>query len=567
MRPAVLLALVLAACSSAPEHPNVLVVTIDTLRVDATGHATPAMDAFFREAARFRSARTVSPLTLPAHVSLFTGLLPAHHGIHDNVTEPLPPRTGRPFPLLAEEFRDAGYATAAFVARAVLAEETGIAGGFDLYDCPTGSSQSLDDSGEVVAEERVRAPIEWLEKRPEGRPWFVWVHLYDPHAPYLPFPGDSSRPATRDVDPTATLYAGEVRRADAALEKLLGAAGRDTIVLLASDHGEGLGEHGEAEHGPLCYGTTTDIVLALRALRPLRAVGGLRSIMDAAPTLRRLCHLPPREADGKDLEGVPHETLVSESLFMWRLHGWGQSYSVTDGDFTLVESGPRVELFDRRHDPGEARPLPLSLPAYETLDRALQRFRSASLEQRDGEVFSSVSAYGTLRRNASRYLSGLENGQLLDPQAHLKTWMAMETVPPTIRLALDRRDPIPLQQALTLLSDLERETRTSPRIPLYRAGVCAAMATLTGEDQWRQKAVWAQLDAIEKGYDRKTIGTAIRMAVEAKDPEALRKLVALLAPSQRKLDEATATALTDAAAVLGLRDEEIAPALTQKPRH
>jgi hypothetical protein len=394
----------------------------------------------------------------------------------------------------------------------------------------------------------------------------VWVHLYDPHSPYLPFAGDSSRAATREGDPAATLYAGEVARADAAFEKLLAAAGPDTIVLLASDHGEGLGEHGEAEHGPLCYGATIDMVLALRAPRPPRSVRGLRSIMDAAPTLRRLCHLPSREADGKDLDGAPHGTLVSESLFMWRLHGWGQCYSVTDGDFTLVESGPRLELFDRRRDPGETRPLPLSQGAYETLDRVLERFRSASLERRDADLFSSVPAYGTLRRDDTRYLPRRENAQLLDPQAHLGTWMAMETVPATIRFALDRRDPIPLQQALTLLSELERASRTSPRIPLYRAGVCSAMAKLTGDDQWRRKAVWAQLDAIEKGYDRKTIGTAVRMAVEAKDPEALRKLVALLGARQRKLDQATAAALADAAAALGLTHEEIEPALRHSRR-
>jgi len=563
MRRAALLLVVLAACSRGPEHRNVLVVTIDTLRADAVGagKGTPAIDAFLAKAARFRSARTVAPLTLPAHVSLFTGLFPARHGIHDNVTEPLPSRAERPFPLLAEEYHDAGYATAAFVARGVLAPETGIASGFDLYECPSGGDQSLDDAGEVFAEDRIRDAIEWIAKRPAGKPWFAWVHLYDPHAPYRPFPGDAARPGTKEGDPPDVLYAGEVRRTDAAFEKLVAAAGGDTIVVLASDHGEGLLQHGEAEHGPLCYGTTLDILLSLRAPGFEPDADGLRSIADVAPTLRRLNRLPEQPSDGSDLAGPPHETLVSESLFLWRIHGWGQCFSAADGDFTLVESGPRVELFDRRSDKGEVRPLPVSLPAYEKLDRALTRFRMAALQQRDGEVFSSVPAYGVLRRNVSRYLPRNENALLLDPETHLRTWMAMETVPGIIRTSLDRKDPVPLHQALLLLSNLERETPTSPRVPHYRAGVFEALAELTGERSWFGKAAWAELDAIEKGYDRRTIGPAIRFALEARDPDALKKLVQLLTRRPRTLDAATEAALVEAARALGLKEEAIAPAL------
>jgi len=553
---AVILLLVLGACSRTPEHPSVLVVTIDTLRADAVGHGrgTPAIDGFLRAAAHFPNARTVAPLTLPAHVSLFTGLIPAHHGIHDNVTEPLPARAARPFPLLAEEYRDAGYATAAFVARAVLAPETGLAGGFDVYECPAAGDASLDDAGEVVAEERIRDAIAWMRERPEG-PWFAWVHLYDPHTPYLPYPGDAARPGTTPGEPLAALYAGEVRRADAAFEQLLAAAGKDTIVVLASDHGEGLGEHEEMEHGPLCYGTTVDLVLALRAPGLRSDAKGLRSITDVAPTLRRLCNLPAQESDGGRLDGPPHDTLVSESLFLWRIHGWGQCFSVSDGRHTLVESGPRQELFDRRDDPGEREALPLTLPAYEKLDRALSRFRSAQLQQADGDVFSSIPAYGVLRRDDSRYLPRHENAQLLDPQANLRTWMAMETVPGIIRVALDRKDPAPLHQALALLADLERKTPTSPRVPHYRAGVCQALAKLTGDPSWYGKAAWAELDAIGKGYDRKTIGPAIEFAVEAKDPAALRKLVELLTERRRKLDAETAAALADAAKALGIADD------------
>lgn len=363
---------------------NVLLVTIDTLRPDAVGaeHGTPAIIAFLETATCFSRTRTVAPLTLPSHVSMFTGLLPAAHGIHDNVTAPLPRE--RPFPLLAEQFRDAGYETAAFVSCGVLGSGTGIAAGFDVFDCPESYDQRAGQS--TPGEERIQAAIRYMEGA-RGRPWFVWVHLFDPHAPYLPYPGGARRPATREGDPPYALYLGGVRRADAAFEKLIAVAG-DAVTILASDHGESFGEHDETSHGPLCYGSTADALLAVRGpgFEPGVVDAGLRSVADIAPTFRRICRLPAVPADGRDLRGPPHETLVSESLFTNRIHGWGQCFGVTDGDFTLVESGPRLELFDRRADPHEAHPLPLSHPAYEKLDRALERFRSAAAVAHDGEL-------------------------------------------------------------------------------------------------------------------------------------------------------------------------------------
>jgi hypothetical protein len=551
MRAAVLAILLVVACGRAPGPRSVLVVTIDTLRADAIGDRaqTPAIGAFLDEATQFRRARTVTPLTLPAHTSMFSGLFPAGHGIHDNVTEPLPPRDARAFPLLAEQFRDAGYGTAAFVARAVLAAPTGLASGFAVYDCPP----EADTQGYIPAEERIKAALKWVEGAPRGRPWFLWVHLFDPHAPYRPFPGDERRAATRDTDPPAALYAGEVRRADAAFERLLRAVGPDAIVVLASDHGEALGEHGEPTHGPLCYGSTIDAVLALRAPGFGRGATDalLRSLADVAPTLRRLCGLPEVAGDGRDLAGSPHATLVSESLFTWRIHGWGQAFGVTDGEFSLIESGARLELFDRVQDPGETTPLPLAHPAYEKLDRALERYRAHPAGSDEGEVFASVPPYGELRRRASGYLARRDNAALPDPRDRLQDWALLEAVPTLIHMCRLRHDAEPLERTLELLEALERGSPMSPRIDHYRAHVHAALAEITGEGTRFSEAAWAELGAIEKGYVQDaTILFAIDFAVAANDAEALRTLGLLLRRERVELGPDAARTFREASAKL-----------------
>lgn len=542
-------------------RPNVLIVTIDTLRPDAIGEGTPAIGAFLESATTFDHARTVAPLTLVAHVSMFTGLMPQRHAIHDNVTEPLPPRGARGFPLLAEEMRDAGYATAGFAASAALAPATGIAGGFEVYDCPT-AGEGAGGDGYVVGEERVRAAIEWMRGAPGGRPWLVWVHLYDPHAPYRPFPGDAARPASHDGDAPAALYAGEVRRADAAFERLVEAAGPDTVVVLASDHGEGLGEHGEVEHGPLCYGSTIDVLLAVRAPGFRAGVRDteLRSVADLAPTVRNLCGLEARDADGRDLRGAGHATLVAESLISWRMHNWGQALAVTDGRFTLVESGARLELFDRISDPHETFPRPLTLPAYETLDRALEAFRSTgSAPAHEGEMYASVPPYGLVRRDVSGYLSRHENARLPDPRALLDPWMSMEAVPVIVRMALDRKDPAPLNEAFRRITRMEHAEPRSPRIPHYRAAVFAALAEITGERAWYAQAAWAQFDAIDKGYTSAgSIRLLLQYAAAGEDRDVLCALKALVRRTGQRLDPDIRGEIESA--VPG-KDEAVFPAL------
>jgi arylsulfatase A-like enzyme len=558
MRPLLLALMLLACCGRGPERPNVLVVTIDTLRPDAVGNGTPAIDAFFREATRYPRARTVTPLTLPAHTSMFTGLFPARHAIHDNVTEPLPPAERRAFPLLAEELRAAGYATAAFVSRAVLARPTGIASGFETFECPAWE----DQQAEVPGDDRIQGALAWIKGARRGRPWFVWVHLFDPHAPYRPYPGDGVRAPSRPEDPERLLYEGEVRRTDAAFEKLMRGVQSDTIVVLCSDHGEGLEAHGESTHGPLCYGATIDAVLAVRAkgFVPGALDRGLRSVADVAPTVRRLCGLPALPADGLDLGGPPHETLVSESLLTWSIHGWGQCFAVTDGVHSLVESGPRLELFHRQQDPGETLPLALDHPAYEKLDRALERFRGGPVAAGEGDLFPSVPPYGELRRRGIRYLSRADNARLLDPVEHLRSWATLTSIASVVRLCRERRDAAPLAEALRMVDEVERKSPGTPRIDHCRAEIHAAAAWVTGDTARFADAAQHEMKAIEKGYvQRDTILPAISYCLAASETKVFRALLECLKTQRLRLNDEIEQALADAAAKLDVSVEGFPP--------
>jgi len=546
---------------ASPARPrSVLIITLDTLRADAAGrhHGTPAIADFLAGATHYRNVRTVAPLTLPAHVSLFTGCFPPRSGIHDNVTQPLPPRSGRDFTLLAEEFREAGYATAAFVARPVLAARTGISAGFDWYDCPPVTGEF--DESYVPAEERVGAALDWLKTKPG--PTFTWVHLFDPHAPYRPYPGDARRPGTTARDSDAVRYAGEVRRADAAVERLLRAVGDDTIVVLVSDHGESLGEHDEVGHGPLGYSTTLDIFLALRGpgVRAGAEDTGLRSICDVAPTLRQMCGLraspgPEGEA-GRSLLGPPHAVLVSEPLFTYRFHGWGQVFAAADGRHTLVEMGPRLELFDRRPDPAEKTPLPLADAAFEPLDRALLAYRhTGNGGSGDGPLLGSVSPYGSLGRRAWRYLARDENGRLLDPRTHLQTWGAMEEAYRTALMGNGRREAAVVLDGIRRLRSLNDVTPGSPRLHYCLASALAMAGELTADARYFADAAREELRAIACGFaEDEPQMLAVRFAIRSGRAETLGEVLRALA-TLPAVPPPVADALDDGIRALGLELE------------
>src|SRR3982750_741633 len=289
--PLTALVLSLAGCGGAPQpaaKPNVLLITVDTLRADRVGRGlTPSIDALAARGVRFPNARATAPLTLPSHTSILTGTLPPQNGVRINGVA-LGVR-----PTLPRAFHDAGYRTAAFVGAYVLDRRFGLSGGFDTYDDrvprdPSGAAQlEAGRQGAVVAS----AALEWLGRR-GTQPFFAWIHLYDPHAPYDP-PQEFLQKAGGQA------YDGEVAFADAQVGRVLAwldqsGARERTVVALMGDHGEGLGDHGELTHGMLAYDSTLRVPLIIKypdglKLQDLPPEGGSHerpySLADVAGTL------------------------------------------------------------------------------------------------------------------------------------------------------------------------------------------------------------------------------------------------------------------------------------------
>ncbi len=367
------LACALCACGegrtdtqTAAPRPDVLLVTIDTLRADRVGGAlTPAINLLGSRGMRFSAARTVAPLTLPAHVSLMTGVFPPVHRVRLNGVH----RFDGSHPTLAQLFREVGYDTAAFVGAFVLDRQFGLNIGFATYDdqVPRHPDASLRLEAERPATEVADRAISWIQARQvarDPRPSFLWVHFYDPHAPYNP-PPEARAQANGDA------YGGEVAYADAQFGRLLSAvrnAGREarTLVAVMGDHGESLGEHGERTHGMLLYDGALRIPLVVAG--PGVPAGERRqvvSLVDVAPTLLRLAGLAvPAGMQGIDLldeAGRPHE-VYAETQYP-RVAGWSSLAALVEPRWKLiVADGAEEELYDIERDAAERDNVAVSQP-------------------------------------------------------------------------------------------------------------------------------------------------------------------------------------------------------------
>ncbi len=344
-------------------RPNIVIVTIDTLRADHLGvygyklDTDPQLRRLAGEGVVFEDAMTVAPLTLPSHLSLLTGTYPLAHGVHDNDQ----PWGGGD--TLAELLRGKGYQTAAFVSTFVLSSRFGLSSGFQVYD----DHFSEATGGDAVTIERpgaetVTRALRWLSRVDPEEPFFLWVHLFEPHRPYqppAPFDGRFRSP-----------YDGEIATADAALGKLLeelrGAESwKDTVVVVASDHGEGLGDHEESTHGFFVYQSTLRVPLIFKL--PAGRLAGNRiqrpvSLIDVAPTLAAMAGASPSRAmQGRRLgellgaKPAPEESsrgLYAES-YTFQLHfDWAGLRVYRRGDMKLIDSAI-PELYNLADDPGE----------------------------------------------------------------------------------------------------------------------------------------------------------------------------------------------------------------------
>ncbi|MEO8505218.1 MAG: sulfatase-like hydrolase/transferase [Acidobacteriota bacterium] len=417
-------ALLSSACQPQPareERPPLVLISIDTLRSDhlpAYGYdrvATPAIDALRRDAILYERAYSHTPLTLPSHSSILSGLLPTEHGVRDNVGYVF---DGASHPPLAALLKQAGYETGAAVSTYVLRRATGIASGFDFYEdsLEFAGNPSLGEiqrpGGETAA-----ALIEWIKPR-AARPFFAFLHLYEPHMPYTP------------PEPYKTRYAGipydgEIATSDAIVGrfldelKRLGAYDRAAIVVL-SDHGEGLGDHGEQQHGIFLYRETLQVPLLVKlpsGRRGGESVARPVGLIDIAPTVLELAKVAaPPAMSGQSLLGSGDErrTLYSETEYP-RLHlGWSDLSSVIDGEFHFI-LGPDPELYALGPDRAERR----NLVAVERrvvggMLKALDRYTRAPAppNAEDAEAVRKLAALGYLAGAAAA-----RPGALPDPKS------------------------------------------------------------------------------------------------------------------------------------------------------
>ncbi len=353
--------------------PDVLLVTIDTLRADrvgAYGYAkaeTPTLDGLAARGVRVERVQSAAPVTGPSHATILTGQYPPVHGVRDNVTFPLGPE----HPTLASLFQSAGYRTAAFVGGYPLAGDFGFARGFDHYDDAFSATLPGGAGAERPANEVIGAALAWLEQWTDERPrYLIWVHLYDPHDPYSPPPPYRERFRERPYD-------GEIAFSDAQLGRLLAKIaasprGDDTVVAVVSDHGEGLGEHGELTHAVLAYESTlrVPLILAGPGIRAGVVVPGPVGTVDILPTLLALAGIEaPAGLPGRDLrpalDGRPLRAakLYAESLFSRLNYRWSTLRTWTDGGYKLIE-GAAPELYDLEQDPGERIDLAAERPGH-----------------------------------------------------------------------------------------------------------------------------------------------------------------------------------------------------------
>ena len=348
---------------------NVILVTLDTTRADRLGCygfrnvETPTIDLFASRGVRFERCYSQTPLTLPSHTTLMTGTLPLFHGVRDNGGFVVPSQ----LKTMAELFKEKGYATGAFIAAYVLDSKWGLDQGFDTYfdkfDLGKFKRISLGTvqrpANEVMAE-----ALPWLERN-KGEKFFAWIHLYDPHSPYDP-------PPPYDKLYAAHPYLGEIAFADSQLRRLWellerNGLDRNTVLVLAGDHGESLGEHNEQSHGFFIYQGAIHVPLIVATPFPkfqgivsAEAVG----LSDVLPTVCEMAGLPvPAEVQGHSL--LPAFTdgrrkapapVYSETYYPRFHYGWSDLKSVQDERYKLILA-PVPELYDVVADPGEEKNL------------------------------------------------------------------------------------------------------------------------------------------------------------------------------------------------------------------
>lgn len=342
---------------------NILVITIDTLRADHVGFygdakaQTPALDGLARKGIAFRNCYTSVPLTLPAHCSIFTGRLPITHGVRNNGFY----RLASGEMTLARLLKANGYRTSAMVASFVLLGKFGINNGFDSYDDSLRSDELASDYKSEISADRVYKKFSGFLATGPQTPFFLWVHLYDPHKPYTPPPDYAKRFP-------ADYYRGEIAFTDSIVGRMLKdlkdrGLEENTLVIVAGDHGEAFGEHREFGHGVFCYDEDLKVPLIFsnpRLIRDPHAIAERVRLIDIMPTALELLGIsPPAGVQGRTLvplfgrkrESVQRDVYF-ETLYGKEENNWAPLTGMISGPFKYI-SLPKAELYDLARDPLE----------------------------------------------------------------------------------------------------------------------------------------------------------------------------------------------------------------------
>lgn len=465
-RRAILLALlaVATACTRGRAvfpKANVFIVCVDTLRADrlpAYGYRrveTPALDRLAAESIVFENALSHVPLTLPSHASLFTGLLPFQHGVRDNLGY----RLRKDRRTLATMLKESGYATGAAVSAVVLDHGSGVAEGFDFYDDAIESREAAQAIGQVQRSgaESASALENWVGGRPDKSPLFGFLHLYEPHSPYSPPEPFRARYASAPYD-------GEVAAADAIVGRFLDFLRErelydGSIVVFLSDHGEGLGDHGEDEHGIFLYREEIRVPLFVKLPKSRNAgkrVSAPVQIADLLPTvlaalgspvpegLAGISLLPFVEAKGSP---SPVRRIYSETVYPRYHFGWSDLASLTDDQYQYIHA-PRPELYDWKQDPAQKKDLASGLPPAFRSMRAEIAGMNRPLQSpgaSDPETIKKLASLGYIGAAAPE-----SGGPLPDPKDRIGT---IDRLKDANRLASEFRDA----EGIALLTQLAKE--------------------------------------------------------------------------------------------------------------
>ncbi|HWY19773.1 MAG TPA: sulfatase-like hydrolase/transferase [Candidatus Acidoferrum sp.] len=480
-----------AATSSPPKatqapRPSIILITVDTTRADRVGFLgsprglTPNLDAVAKQGVVFTRAYSHVPLTTASHATILTGTYPQFNHVND-FGAPL----AKDLPYLPSVLHEHGYKTAAFVGSVILDPVRGAAPGFDrgfdTYDA--GFTPRLPGTDRYKTVERrggevVEHALAWLSKQ-HGVPFFLWVHLYDPHAPY-------EAPEPFKTRYAAEPYDGEIAYADSVLGKLLnqlraGGLYDGALIAMMADHGEAFGEHGEREHGIFLYDETLHVPLMYKMPRGRFAgkrIEARARLVDVAPTILEIAGLaPPRLMQGESLmsmvkphgsgavatrpQMVPDRPAYAETDYPERAFGWSPVRSLRTGRYLLIEA-PRKELYDQSVDlPAEHDLSSTASAVMDTLTSRLDEFRqktassTEALKPRvDPELVEKLAALGYVASSGNK--TGTGTGPAVDPKDKIESANVL-------RAALLQVEDARYAEAIPVLQEVQTK---EPGIPI-----------------------------------------------------------------------------------------------------